>query len=201
MSADDNSIGAAFAERQRLEALRAKFGPMKSEAKEFTPSENIRVKQTSSSTAGANSGEFHYFRMTASLEEKRLKKMDKEWEENVRKLEFQERRVAAEEEEEQKRQKNVAARKRRKAAQEEAKKKKKLEAIAPSFSNDGSFLELAAKLLEEQEKKEKGEDASNEDKGDEKDQDDGDDGNPEAGRGGKRPKTEASDADADADAR
>jgi hypothetical protein len=69
------------AERARLLKIRAELGELKTEVKDFTLKEPLKVKVTSGSTAGANSGEFHLFRKASAQEKLRLQKMDAEWDE------------------------------------------------------------------------------------------------------------------------
>jgi hypothetical protein len=70
----------------------------------------------------------------------------------VKLLEFQKAKQQHEAEQAAITAKKAAERKKRKQREAENKEKRKLQKIAPAFANDGSFLEMAAKLLAEQNK-------------------------------------------------
>mmetsp|Transcript_21121 Transcript_21121/g.46257 ORF Transcript_21121/g.46257 Transcript_21121/m.46257 type:complete len:170 (-) Transcript_21121:447-956(-) len=86
-----------------------------------------RVYNTSSSTAGAGSGDFHQYRMIRRTEQQRQKRIDEEWERKLKEEEYeakkQERLAAAEE--------RTAKRRAQRQKKKQKKKGKKADGAAP----------------------------------------------------------------------
>lgn len=115
------------------------------------------AKNVWGSTAGAGSDYFHLYKRERDREIARLEKMDKDWDEKEAHVDFQAKRAegldkaaAATAKKREKRQ--------RKKFNQEARKKQKSDTKTDEvngFDNDGSFLEEAKRLLEEEEKAKK----------------------------------------------
>lgn len=107
-----------------------------------------QVQQTWGSSAGAGSDFFHKYRKRRAHELERLEKMDADWDEKMEHRAFQQKRAEGFAEADAKTAKNREKRQKKKQAKEQAKQAKTAgDCSVNMYSNDGSFLELAAKEL------------------------------------------------------
>jgi len=113
------------------------------------------AKNVWGSTAGAGSDYFHLYKRERDREIARLEKMDKDWDEKEAHLEFQKKRAEGLDKAAAKTAKNREKRQRKKMNADARKKQKTDTDETNGFNNDGSFLEEAKRLLEEEEKAKK----------------------------------------------
>uniref|UniRef100_A0A7S0VQD7 Uncharacterized protein n=1 Tax=Polytomella parva TaxID=51329 RepID=A0A7S0VQD7_9CHLO len=107
-----------------------------------------RIYNVSSSSAGAGSGEFHTYRMIIKAEKQMLNKLDKDWEEQQKTLEFEQKRKRAEEEAEKRTDKRRSKRQKKK----EKKKEKKTSASSRDSDDDtdeGNDVERSGLLIKD----------------------------------------------------
>lgn len=115
-----------------------------------------RVRNLTSSVAGAGSNEVHMFRQRKEMEEIRLKKMDRELDARTDKVLFEEKRAENVMRDEKKTEKNRNRRKRRKEAKRTAKHKEKAQKRANNDNNtDDEGSASSSSSLMPKEKKQK----------------------------------------------